>query len=208
MSSRNYAYLRVSSKDQNIDRQLDAIRNLNVAIDERDIYIDKESGKNFERPEWQALKRSIRAFDCLYIKELDRLGRNKAGIKSEWKWLMDNKVNIVIIDMPLLDTRKYKDLDGIGELVSNLVLEILSWLAEEERLKIKQRQKEGIYSAKMRKVKFGRPSIEINDNFIKTYQRWKSGEITAVKAMELTGFKKTSFYNKVKMIENKELIKT
>lgn len=109
MSSKNYAYLRVSSRDQNPDRQLDAIKNLNVEIDERDIYIDKESGKNFDRPEWQALKRSIRAMDCVYITELDRLGRNKAGIKSEWKWLMDNKINIVVIDMSLLDTRKYKD---------------------------------------------------------------------------------------------------
>lgn len=206
MSSRCYAYIRVSSKDQNLSRQIDAIKNLKVEIDERDIYIDKESGKNFDRPEWQALKRSIRTGDCLYIKELDRLGRNKAGIKEEWKWLMDNKINIVVIDMPLLDTRKYKDLDGIGELVTSLVLEILSWLAEEERFKIKQRQKEGIYSAKMRKVKFGRPSLQIDDNFIKTYHRWKNGEITAVKAMELTGFKKTSFYNKVKVLENKESI--
>lgn len=206
MSSRNYAYLRVSSRDQNLDRQLDAIKNLKVEIDERDVYIDKESGKNFDRPEWQALKRSIRSGDCLYIKELDRLGRNKAGIKEEWKWLMDNKINIVVIDMPLLDTRKYKDLDGIGELVTSLVLEILSWLAEEERIKIKQRQKEGIHSAKMRKVKFGRPSLQIDDNFIKTYHRWKNGEITAVKAMELIGFKKTSFYNKVKVLENKESI--
>lgn len=205
MSSRCYAYVRVSSKDQNLCRQLDAIRNLNIEIDERDIYVDKESGKNFDRPEWKALKRSIRAGDCLYIKELDRLGRNKAGIKEEWKWLMDNKINIVVIDMPLLDTRKYKELDGIGELVTNLVLEILSWLAEEERIKIKQRQKEGIYSAQKRNVKFGRPPLQIDDNFIKTYHRWKNGDITAVKAMELTGFKKTSFYNKVKILETTSL---
>jgi DNA invertase Pin-like site-specific DNA recombinase len=144
---RNYAYLRVSTKEQNLDRQLDAIRQLDEHIDERDIYTDKQSGKDFNRPEWQALKRSIRTGDTLFIHSLDRLGRNKAQILQEWQWLIDNNIYIVVLDMPLLDTRKYKDLDGIGELVTNLVLQILSWLAEQERINIKQRQREGIDSA-------------------------------------------------------------
>jgi DNA invertase Pin-like site-specific DNA recombinase len=123
---RNFAYLRVSSKEQNLDRQLDRIRQLNEYIDERDIYCDKESGKDFNRPEWQALKRSIRSGDTLFLHSLDRLGRNKQGILEEWEWLIKNKINIVVLDMPLLDTRKYENLDGIGELVTNLVLQILS----------------------------------------------------------------------------------
>lgn len=200
---RNYAYLRVSSKEQNLYRQLDAISGLDVHIDERDIYIDKQSGRDFNRPEWNALKRSIRAGDTLFIKSLDRLGRNKEGILQEWKWLTDNKINVVVLDMPLLDTRKYKDLDGIGELVTNLVLQILSWLAEEERKNIKQRQREGIESAKIRGVKFGRPSIPKPKNFITIYNQWKNGEITATKAMQILNLKRNTFYKFAREQEEK-----
>jgi DNA invertase Pin-like site-specific DNA recombinase len=136
---RNYVYIRVSSKEQNINRQLDVIKQLNEYIDERDIYVDKISGKDFNRPEWQALKRSIRSGDTLFVTSLDRLGRNKQAILDEWQWLIKNKINIVVLDMPLLDTRKYQNLDGVGDLVVNLVLQILSWLAEQERINIKQR---------------------------------------------------------------------
>src|SRR5690606_35526935 len=138
---RNYAYLRVSTKEQNLSRQIDSIRQLNEHIDERDIYSDKLSGKDFNRPEWLALKRSIRSGDTLFIHSLDRLGRNKQAILKEWQWLVENKINVVVLDMPLLDTRKYQNLDGVGDLVVNLVLQILSWLAEQERTNIKQRQK-------------------------------------------------------------------
>lgn len=203
MAARNYSYLRISSKSQKVSRQLDSIKDLD--IDERDIYIDEMSGKNFDRPAYQAMKRSIREGDTLFIKSLDRFGRNKAEILKEWQWLIDNKINIVVLDMPLLDTRRYKELDGIGELVTSLVLQILSWLAEEERKNIKSRQREGIDSAMKRGVRFGRPKIEINEDFIEAYNQWKAGEITAVEAMKLCNMKRNTFYNRVK--EHKERIK-
>ncbi|MDF2503064.1 recombinase family protein [Clostridium sp.] len=202
MNSRNFAYIRVSSLSQSLNRQFDAIKKLDVVIDDRDIYTEKASGKDLNRPEWKALKRSIRKCDCLYIVSLDRIGRNKKNILEEWKWLMDNGIDIVVLDMPLLDTRKYKELNGVGELVTNLVLQILTWLAEEERTKIKQRQKEGIQSAKARNIKFGRPAIQIDNSFFATYNRWKNDEITAVKAMEVLNMKKTTFYKKVKEFES------
>jgi len=195
---RNFAYLRVSSKEQNLARQIDSIRQLDDYIDERDIYIDKQSGKDFNRPEWLALKRSIRPGDTLFVHSLDRLGRNKKGILEEWQWLIDNKINIVVLDMPLLDTRKYKGLDGIGELVTNLVLQILSWLAEEERRKIKERQREGIDAALKRGIKFGRPPVQKPKNFDTVYKQWKNGEITAIKAMQELGLKRNTFYRFVK----------
>lgn len=204
MGQRNFAYLRVSSKEQNIDRQLEAIKGLN--IDERDIYIDKQSGKDFNRPEYQSLKRSIRSGDTLFIKSLDRFGRNKAMILSEWQWLIDNKINIVVLDMPLLDTRKYKELDGVGELVTSLVLQILSWLAEEERKNIKQRQREGIDIAVKNGTRFGRPLQGITSQFQNVYSEWKLGEITATRAMEMCNMKRNTFYRRVKEFQkNKEV---
>ena len=172
-------------------------------IDERDIYIDKQSGKDFNRPEWQALKRSIRPGDTLFIHSLDRLGRNKKGILEEWQWLVDNKINIVVLDMPLLDTRKYQGLDGVGDLVVNLVLQILSWLAEQERINIKVRQREGIDSALARGVRFGRPPVPKPENFEKVYNQWKNGEITATKAMQTLGLKRNTFYKFAKEQEEK-----
>lgn len=166
--------------------------------DERDIYCDKESGKDFNRPEWLALKRSIRAGDTLFVTSLDRLGRNKQAILNEWQWLIENKIHIVVLDMPLLDTRKYENLSGVGDLVVNLVLQILSWLAEQERTNIKQRQKEGIASAKSRGVKFGRPPVQKPKNFDTVYKQWKNGEITATKAMQELGLKRNTFYRFVK----------
>ncbi|GLI51334.1 DNA recombinase [Tepidanaerobacter syntrophicus] len=200
---RNFAYLRVSSKEQNLDRQLDRIRQLNEYIDERDIYCDKESGKDFNRPEWLALKRSIRAGDTLFVTSLDRLGRNKQAILNEWQWLIENKIHIVILDMPLLDTRKYENLSGVGDLVVNLVLQILSWLAEQERINIKQRQKEGIDSAKSRGVKFGRPPVPKPKDFDTVYKQWKNSEITATKAMQILNLKRNTFYKLAK--EQKEI---
>ncbi|MDB2157871.1 recombinase family protein [Clostridium butyricum] len=193
---RNFAYIRCSTKDQSESRQLDAIKGLE--IDERDIYVDKASGKDFNRPEWQALKRTIREGDTLFIKSLDRLGRNKEGILEEWKWLSKNNINIVVLDMPILDTRKYADLNGIGDLITNLVLQVLAWLAEEERINIKQRQKEGINAAKIRNVKFGRPKITVDDGeFSQVYDQWKNKKITARRAMELLDIKSNTFYRRV-----------
>lgn len=201
MAIRNFAYIRCSSKDQSEARQLDAIKNLE--IDERDVYVDKASGKDFNRPEWQALKRSIRSGDILYVKSLDRLGRNKEGILETWRWLMNNKIEVVVLDMPILDTRKYKELKGVGELITDLVLQILAWLAEEERINIKGRQREGIYAAKLRDVKFGRPKIEVRDNFKTIYERWNRKEITAKTAMELLELKPNTFYRRVAEFKEK-----
>lgn len=199
MGVRNFAYLRVSSKMQVVDRQMDCLEGLD--IDERDVYIDKASGKDFNRPEWIALKRTIREGDTLFIKSLDRLGRNKEGILEEWKWLIQNKINVVVLDMPILDTRKYKDLDGVGDLITSLVLQILAWLAEEERINIKQRQREGIKSAMNRGIRFGRPKVEIDNEFVSVYNRWKNEEITAVEAMKLCDMKRDTFYRRVKEYE-------
>ena len=199
MVVRNYFYVRVSSKDQNESRQLDAIKNLN--IDPRDVYVDKASGKDSDRPEWNSLKRSIRSGDVLFIKSIDRLGRNKTSILDQWKFLMEQGIQIVVLDMPILDTRKYKELKGVGQLITDLVLQILAWLAEEERINIKQRQREGIESAKLRNVKFGRPRIKITDNFKNTYKQWKNGDFTAKKAMEMLDIKPNSFYRRVAELE-------
>nr|WP_035302664.1 recombinase family protein [Clostridium sp. DL-VIII] len=197
---RNYFYGRVSSKDQNENRQLDAIKKLD--IDSRDVYMDKASGKDFDRPEWNALKRSIRSGDVLFIKSIDRLGRNKTSILEQWKWLSDNDIDIVVLDMEILDTRKYKDLKGVGQLITDLVLQILAWLAEEERINIKQRQMEGIESAKLRNVKFGRPKIQVSDNFKTIYMQWKNGNFTAKKAMKMLDIKPNTFYRRVSEFEN------
>lgn len=201
MTVRSFAYIRCSSKDQSEARQLDAIKDLD--IDERDVYIDKASGRDFNRPEWQALKRSIRCGDILYVKSLDRLGRNKEGILETWRWLMNNKIEVVVLDMPILDTRKYKELKGVGELITDLVLQILAWLAEEERVNIKQRQMEGINAAKLRNVKFGRPKIEVSDDFKEVYEKWVNKEITAKTAMQLLELKPNTFYRRVAELKQK-----
>ncbi|GMG98149.1 recombinase family protein [Tepidimicrobium xylanilyticum] len=203
---RNYAYIRVSTKEQNLSRQLDAIKECGIEINERDIFIDKASGRDFNRPEYLMLKRSIRKGDLLVITSLDRLGRNKTEIMREWEWMINNGIDIMVLDMPILNTRKYGDgLDEIGELISNLVLQILTWLSQEELKNIKERQRMGIESAKKRGVKFGRPKI-IPKNFEEVYHRWANGEITAVKAMELTGLKRNTFYNRVKEFKAKNII--
>jgi len=203
---RNYAYIRVSTKEQNLSRQLDAIKECGIEINERDIFIDKASGRDFNRPEYLMLKRSIRKGDLLVITSLDRLGRNKTEIMREWEWMINNGIDIMVLDMPILNTRKYRDgLDEIGELISNLVLQILTWLSQEELKNIKERQRMGIESAKKRGVKFGRPKI-IPKNFEEVYHRWANGEITAVKAIELTGLKRNTFYNRVKEFKAKNII--
>ena len=196
MEQRKFGYIRVSSKDQNEGRQLDAMKKLD--INERDIYLDKQSGKNFERVNYQLLKRIIRKGDVLYIHSLDRFGRNKEEILQEWNDLTKNiEADIVVMDMPLLDTTQYKD--SMGTFIADLVLQILSWMAEEERERIRKRQREGIDLALQNGVKFGRPTIKVTDKFIKAYDKWQSGEITAVKAMEESDMKKTSFYKMVKL---------
>lgn len=198
MENIEFGYVRVSSKDQNEARQLDSMYVL--GIDERNIHIDKQSGKDFDRPQYQSLKMRLRKGDTLYIHSLDRLGRNKEMILTEWKDITQNiKAHIVVLDMPLLDTRKHQD--SIGSFVSDLVLQILSWIAEEERTKIKARQAEGIALAKAQGKHLGRPKSLITLEFEQAYKQWKVGEITAVGAMKKSNMTKATFYRKVKEYE-------
>ncbi|SHK50424.1 recombinase family protein [Tepidibacter formicigenes] len=206
MDNRIFAYIRVSSKDQNIERQIKAITDYcdkhKLVIDERDVYIDRQSGKDFNREDWKALKRSIRKGDTLIIKELDRLGRDMNMIKEEWNELTKQGVNIVVIDNPILNTKDKSDLER--NLISNIVFELLTYMAEKERQKIKQRQKEGIEIAKAKGKHIGRPKAEYPSNWEEVYKSWKNKEITAVKAMEQLGLKKTTFYKLAKQWEQKQ----
>ena len=198
MEQRKFGYIRVSSKDQNEGRQLEAMKRLD--INERDIYLDKQSGKNFERINYQLLKQIIRKGDILYIHSLDRFGRNKEEILKEWNDLTKNtEADIVVMDMPLLDTTQYKD--SMGTFIADLVLQILSWMAEEERERIRKRQREGIDLALQNGVQFGRPKVLVSEEFKEVYGKWKAKEITAVEAMKEVGVKKTSFYKLVKTLE-------
>ena len=198
MKNKIFGYARVSSKEQNEERQIVAFKK--YGIDERDIYIDKQSGKDFNRNQYNILKNVLRENDVLVIKSIDRLGRNYNMIIDEWKDITKNiKADIVVIDMPLLDTRKNKDL--LGTFISDLILQILSYVAEQERTFIKQRQKEGIASAKSNGVKFGRPKIEKPDNFDIVVSQWKNKEIKTKEALELLDLKSNTFYTMVKNLK-------
>lgn len=195
-----YGYVRVSTKEQNIDRQLKALKD--YGVDDRDIIIDKISGKDFNREGYQTLKNSLlRSGDILVIKELDRLGRNMEMIKDEWNCLLKMNIDIVVIDNPILNTNNKSDLEKT--LISNIVFELLSYMAEKERLKIKSRQREGIESLKNRNngKGIGRPKAEYPINFNEVYSQWKSGNIKAVEAMKKLNVKKNTFYNLIKRYE-------
>ncbi len=195
MKNKIFGYVRVSSKEQNEDRQLIAFKEF--GIDERDIYIDKQSGKDFNREQYNVLKHILRENDVLVIKSIDRLGRNYNMIIDEWKDITKNiKADIVVLDMPLLDTRNNKDL--LGTFISDLILQILSYVAEQERTFIRQRQKEGIAAAKNNNVKLGRPKIEKPQNFDIVVNKWKNKEIKTKEAIEILGLKPNTFYNLVK----------
>lgn len=190
-----YGYVRVSSKDQNEDRQMIVMREKNVP--ENHIYVDKLSGKDFDRPSYQELLEKLDVDDLLFLKSIDRLGRNYAEILEQWRILTKvKKVDICVIDMPLLDTRQGKDL--MGTFLSDLVLQILSFVAENERKMIKQRQAEGIAAARLRGVKFGRPEIPLPDSFEEVSVRWQKGEISGVQAAEALQIPPSTFRYKVK----------
>ena len=200
---RKFFYARISTKDQTLERQIVEAKKL--GIDESYIFLEVASGKDFKRPEYQLLKRMLREGDVLYIKSLDRLGRNKQMILDEWNELVKvKKVDIVILDMPLLDTTKYKDMNGLENLISDIILQLLSYMAEDERLRTKERQREGIKIAREKGIKFGRRKIDPGENFEAVYKEWKSGEITAVKAMETLELKSNTFYRRVKEYESKK----
>lgn len=185
-----YGYARVSTKEQREDRQLMAFSGMQLP--EGNIYVDKQSGKDFERPMYKRMVRKMKEDDLLYIKSIDRLGRNYEEILEQWRLLTkEKKVDIVVLDMPLLDTRRGKDL--MGTFLSDVVLQILSFVAENERKNIRDRQKEGIEAAKMRGVRFGRPESPLPDNFEQLSSRWLSGEISGKKAAEMCGMPLTTF---------------
>ncbi|OSB08554.1 DNA recombinase [Paraclostridium bifermentans] len=200
---RKFFYARISTKDQTLERQIVEAKKL--GIDESYIFLEVASGKDFKRPEYQLLKRMLREGDVLYIKSLDRLGRNKQMILDEWNELVKvKKVDIVILDMPLLDTTKYKDMNGLENLISDIILQLLSYMAEDERLRTKERQREGIKIAREKGIKFGRRKIDPGEKFEEVYQEWKSGQITAVRAMEMLGLKSNTFYRRVKEYESRK----
>jgi len=194
-------YCRVSSIDQNETRQ--TLKMKSLGIEDRYIFVDKQSGKDFNRPEYQLMKRFCEEGDLVYIDSLDRLGRNYDNIITEWKHITRIiNANIVCLDNEtLFDSRKFKSMGDIGKLMEDQFLSLLSYVAEQERKKIKQRQAEGIVIAKHQGKYKGRKKIEINCKFENIYVKWKNGEITAVKAMELLGFKRNTFYRRVKEYE-------
>ena len=195
--SKVYGYIRVSSANQNEDRQLVALRSCKVP--ECNLFVDKQSGKDFERPEYRRMLRRLKRDDLLYVKSIDRLGRNYGEILEQWRLLTKEKgVDIVVLDMPLLDTRSGKDL--MGTFIADLVLQILSFVAQNERENIRQRQAEGIAAAKARGVPFGRPALPLPENFEPVVSSWRKKEIDFASALQQTGMRPATFYRRLKDI--------
>ena len=194
-TSNIYAYIRVSSHEQNEERQLIAMRQLHIPEDH--IFMDKQSGKDFNRPSYKTLVNALKEGDLLYILSIDRLGRNYEEIQNQWRILTKEKgVDICIIDMPLLDTRNGKDL--MGTFIADLVLQILSFVAQNERENIRKRQAQGIAAAKANGVKFGRPEIPMPDDFSNIVNKWEQGKITLEEALKESKMSESTFYRRVR----------
>lgn len=199
---RVYGYVRISSRDQNEARQMAAMREAGVS--DRDIYLDKRSGADFERQGYRQLLRRLRAGDTLIVKSIDRLGRNYDEILEQWRIITREKcASILVLDMPLLDTRRGKDL--MGTFLSDIVLQVLSFVAENERTNIRQRQAEGIAAAKAKGIRFGRVPKPLPENFHAVYQRWKSGEITGTAAAKECGMPLSTFRYRAEIYEKAKL---
>lgn len=198
----NYGYVRVSTINQNIDRQLEELRNF--GLEKKHIYVDYESGKDFQRKNYQKLLRKLKKDDLLVVKSIDRLGRNYEMIIEEWKRITKEiKADIKVLDMPLLDTR----IDGnnlVGKFISDIVLQILSFVAQNERENIKQRQAEGIKIAKEKGVKFGRPRIKFPENYINIFYQYINKEINNEIACMTLGIKRSTFFKYLKIIKEKK----
>ena len=191
-----YGYVRVSTREQNEDRQLIALQQ--IQIPEKNIYVDKQSGRDFDRPMYQRMIRKLRREDLLYVKSIDRLGRNYEEILEQWRILTREKqIDIVVLDMPLLDTRRGKDL--MGTFLSDIVLQVLSFVAENERKNIRERQREGIEAAKQRGVQFGRPKKPLPENFEQIYLEWLSKNISGEEAAKRCNLTAATFYRRAKM---------
>jgi len=196
MQGATYGYIRVSSTDQNEDRQRIALRKR--AVPKENIYMDKQSGKDFNRPQYKKLVKKLKPGDLLYIKSIDRLGRNYEEIQNQWRILTkEKKIDIVVLDMPLLDTRRGKDL--MGTFLSDIVLQVLSFAAENERTSIRTRQAEGIAAAKARGVRFGRPPKPLPESYHSAYQRWMAGAITGSAAARECGMPLSTFRYRSKL---------
>lgn len=188
-------YMRVSTEEQNEERQRIALTEMGVSTE--NIYLDKESGKDFERPQYIRMLEIIDSNTVLIVKSIDRLGRNYKELTDQWRIITKEKgADIYVIDMPMLDTRQEKNL--IGTLICDIVLSLLSYVAENERHNIKQRQEEGIAAAKAKGIKFGRPKKNLPDNFAQIYMLWKTGKISARDAAKVCGVSQSTFYNRVK----------
>lgn len=193
MAEKIYGYIRVSSTDQNEDRQLAAMSAKGVP--KQNLYMDKQSGKDFERPQYKRMVKKIKPGDLLYILSIDRLGRNYKEIQDQWRVLTKEKqIDICVIDMPLLDTRNGKDL--MGTFIADLVLQILSFVAENERMNIRKRQAEGIAAAKARGVKFGRPATNMPENFANIVADWQTGKLSREEALARCGVSEATFYRR------------
>ena len=204
MSGNIYGYIRVSSRDQNEDRQLMAFAALRIP--EKNIYLDKQSGKDFERPQYRKMVRKLKKDDLLYIKSIDRLGRNYEEILEQWRLLTKEKgIDIVVLDMPLLDTRRGKDL--MGTFLSDIVLQVLSFVAENERTNIRQRQAEGIAAAKAKGIKFGRTPRPLPENFYEVHKAWRGKKITLKEAANACDLPPGTFYDKARKFEKVDNVK-
>ena len=190
-----YGYVRVSSSDQNEDRQMIGLREADVP--EKNIYIDKQPGKDFNRTNYKKMVRKLKSGDLLYVFSIDRLGRNYEEIQNQWRILTKEiGIDICVLDMPLLDTRNGKDL--MGTFIADLVLQILSFVAQSERENIKKRQAEGIAAAKMKGVRFGRPAKTVPDDFERIVRSWEQKELTLWEALALCDVSETTFYRRVR----------
>lgn len=188
-----YGYMRVSSREQNEDRQRIAL--LEMGVPEKNIFMDKLSGKDFARPQYKKLLRKLDDHSVLYVKSIDRLGRNYKDLNEQWRIITkERKADIVVIDMPILDTRREKNL--LGTFISDIVLALLSFVAENERTNIRQRQAEGIAAAKAKGVKFGRPPLPIPDNFYQVHKDWRAGKISMEEAGRRCNMSAKTFYCK------------
>lgn len=200
MNSRTYYYARVSSKEQNLDRQILAFQDLGAR--DREIIIDQESGKNLDRSGYQALKTTIlRPGDTLVIKSLDRLSRNKTDIHKELQYFKENNIRLKVIDLPTTMLDLPEEQNWVFDMVNNILIEVLGTIAEQEREMIRKRQAEGIEAAKQKGKKLGRPALTFPENWDAVYAEWTAGKITAKRAMELTHTKRTSFYKLVNQIK-------
>lgn len=200
-----YGYCRVSTREQNEDRQIIAMHR--AGISDRCIYVDKQSGKDFNRPQYRKLVKKLKPEDTLFVKSIDRLGRNYEEIQEQWKYISkEKKANIVVLDMPLLDTRQDRNL--VGTFISDIVLQILSFVAENERANIRQRQREGIDAAKARGVQFGRPKKPLPENFDEVVVRYRAGYISSREAAEECCMPLSTFQYKVKSHESNVKLET